>query len=361
MGNDFPRTTAQLDTQAVSLGLPASGPVNLRRPCGHSSWMHRTKLPALCFILIVLFWTGATAAYDLRISRTIGELPLEQVASRTYLIHAPLAAPNRKNEGFIANTGFVVSDDGVVVVDPGGSVQIGRKLLEKIAQVTDKPVVAVMNTHVHGDHWLGNHAIREKYPEAKIYAHEKMIERLRRGEGARWTVILEDLTGGATAGTKAVLPDIGLQGGEVLKFGSTTLRIYYQGRAHTDTDIMIEVAEDKAIFLGDIVMVGRISSQSLDADVKAQISAVEFALATDNDVYIPGHGRAGGKEVPKKALAFLSDLYASVSKYYEEGLSDYEMKDKVREDLSEYADWSGFDSIGRTIAHVYLRVEEDAF
>ena len=80
-----------------------------------------------------------------------------------------------------------------------------------------------------------------------------------------------------------------------------------------------------------------------------------------NKIYVPGHGKNGGKDVPKKALAFLSDLYASVSKYYEEGLSDFDKKEKVIEGLSEYSKWSGFESIGRVIAFTFLKVEEGSF
>jgi ribonuclease BN (tRNA processing enzyme) len=47
-------------------------------------------------------------------------------------------------------------------------------------KITNKPIVAVFNTHVHGDHWLGNQAIVERYPAVKIYAHPNMIEQANR-------------------------------------------------------------------------------------------------------------------------------------------------------------------------------------
>jgi glyoxylase-like metal-dependent hydrolase (beta-lactamase superfamily II) len=300
-------------------------------------------------------------SHEVRVPKTIGELPLKQIAPGIYLVHAPLENPNEENEGFIANTGFIVTDKGVVIIDPGSSVHIGRKLLQKIAEVTDKPVVAVFNTHIHGDHWLGNHAVVEKYPDAVIYAHERMIERLDSGEVLDWLQIMEELTKGATTGTKMYPPSIGLKGGDTLEVGEKQFNIYYKGKAHTDTDIMIEVKNDKTIFLGDIVMVGRLSSQPQDGDVMGQINAIKFARDTNNEVYVPGHGKSGGKEVPEKALAFVETLYQSVSKYYEEGLSDFEMKEQVMEDLSEYQHWSGFDSIGATISHTFLKVEEESF
>ena len=60
----------------------------------------------------------------------------------------------------ITNPAFVIGADGVVVIDPGSSVQTGEMVLRQIGQVTGLPVVAVFNTHIHGDHWLANQAIR---------------------------------------------------------------------------------------------------------------------------------------------------------------------------------------------------------
>ncbi len=300
-------------------------------------------------------------AHDVVVSPVVEALPLEQLTEHIYVVHGPVQAPNPENGGFMNNPGFIVTDDGVVVIDPGSSVQIGAAVLEKIASVTDKPVKAVFNTHVHGDHWLGNQAIRQAYPDAVIYAHERMIERVGEGDGARWIELLDRLTNGATSGTVITAPDVGLKGGETLEFGDTAIQVYFKGKAHSDNDLLFEIGRERTMFMGDVGMVTRISSQHADGDVLGHIETLQFILDTDNEVFIPGHGKSGGKEVPRLALSFHQALYDSVKRHFEAGLSDFEMRDKVIEDLAAFKDWNGFDQIGEAISHAYLRIEQDLF
>lgn len=233
------------------------------------------------------------------------------------------------------NPGFVLPLASVVVIDPGSSVQIGRRLLHGIRNITDKPVVAVFNTHVHGDHWLGNQAIRESHPHARIYAHQRMLEHVGAGAGEEWVALFSRLAEGATDGTNVTGPDIGLQGGEVISIGGLSFRIYHTGHAHSDNDIMIELPADKALFTGDIVTNQRIqSARPEDSDIFGQINAVEVALGTNSRWFLPGHGHSGGREIAEKQLIFLQQLLGAVQRYYAQGLSDFEMVEPVKKDLS---------------------------
>jgi glyoxylase-like metal-dependent hydrolase (beta-lactamase superfamily II) len=271
--------------------------------------------------------------------------------------------PDKDNKGFISNSGIVVSDEGVVIIDTGGSLQIGEMLLNKLEEVTDKPVIAVFNTHVHGDHWMGNAAIRKAYPEARIYAHERAIERLQNGEAEQWLDIFMQATDGSIEGMQIVLPDTALKGGESIEAAGNTFRIHHTGHAHTDNDIMIEYPQRKTLFAGDIVIYGSTVSGARPQDFSAtgQIEAVEYALELPVDIYVPGHGPTGGREIPEATKRFLEILYQSVQRHYDEGLADFEMRDQVAEELSEFSGWSGFDQIGRLISYVYQQVEAAEF
>lgn len=290
------------------------------------------------------------------------ELTAKQITEKVYVAHGPQAFPNPQTAGFMNNPAFIVTSAGVVVIDPGSSVQIGRKLLRVIARVTDQPIVAVFNTHVHGDHWLGNQAIQEAYPQVTIYAHQRMREHIAAGAGETWVALFKQLTEGATDGTQIVAPNTGLQGGEHIQIGATKLVIHHTGKAHSDNDIMIEVPDQSVLFTGDILANQRIqSARPQDSNIYGQIRAVEHALGTPSQWFVPGHGHTGQRRIAEQQRVFLNSLLAAVERYYEQGLSDFEMVDAVKQQLSEYQHWHNFNELGRVISYVYLNVEENAF
>jgi glyoxylase-like metal-dependent hydrolase (beta-lactamase superfamily II) len=136
----------------------------------------------------------------------VPDYPADQVAENIYVIHGPLETPNPKNQGFMNNPGFVVTSKGIVILDPGSSVQTGEMVLRAVRKCSDKPVAAVFNSHIHGDHWLGNQAVRAAHPEAPIYGHPNMIELINAGEGQNRVELMGRVTEGKTRGTEVVSP-----------------------------------------------------------------------------------------------------------------------------------------------------------
>lgn len=288
------------------------------------------------------------------------DYPVTKLSDHIYVIYAPVGEPTKENQGFRTNAVFVVTKAGVVVFDPCGSVYIGNMILKKIKTVTDKPVVAVFNTHVHGDHWLGNQAFKEANPKVSIYAHANMKKQAESGEGDRWLKLFNEATGNAVMGTKPVPPNKTVTNGEVIKFGELSFRVHYTGPAHTDGDIMIEIPEEKVLLTGDIVRVGLVGISN--ASFKGNIVAIDHALKTKSKLYIPGHGKAGDQRISKDYRQFLDTLRNTVAKHYEAGLSDFEIKPKVVKALSGYKDWVMFkENIGRLVSLTYLEIEAEAF
>jgi len=285
----------------------------------------------------------------------------EQVAEGVYVIHGPLGVPSAGNQGFMNNPAFVVTGAGVVVIDPGSSVQVGEMVLTHVRKVTGQPVVAVFDTHVHGDHWLGNQAIAEAFPDARIYAHPRMRERVEQGAGEQWLEVMMNMTEGATAGTRVVNANTPVDEGTEIRIGDVTFRILHDGKAHTDNDIMILLPERSVIFLGDNAGHGRMLRLN-DASLAGNMAALERALASGAKVFVPGHGRTGGPEAASEYRDYLVALYEGVKELFEEEISDFEMKPRLLPKLTRWKDWVDFDSlVGSHVSIAYLEVEAEAF
>lgn len=292
---------------------------------------------------------------------TLRDYPVDQVAAHTYVIHGPLGFPSVANQGFMNNPGFVVTESGVVVIDPGSSVHAGRMVLKQIRSITDKPVTHVINTHIHGDHWLGNQAIEEIYPDAVLMAHPEMIRRAHAGAAETWINLMSRATEGFTDGTRAVVPTVSTSEIGRLETGGVTFRFHAPDNAHSGTDVMIEVVQESVVFLGDNVTYKRIARMD-DASFKGSIAACKIAGGLAADVYVPGHGPTGDISLVAKFQRYLTTLYGEAERLYDEGLADYEMKPDIVKKLADYADWVNFeDEVGRHISLAVLEIEKTSF
>ncbi len=315
---------------------------------------------------IIFIWFGllsSVSAHDFKLPASLDELSLSDINGSVYVVHGRLALPDSDNLGFISNSGLVLTDKGIILFDSGGSYQVGKLIVERVRELTDKPIIAVFNSHIHGDHWLGNAAIRQAFPNVRIYAHQRAIERLNNGEAEYWQDIFKTMTDGAVGDTALVLPDRALNGNEQLSISGVSLNIHHTGHAHTDSDIMVELPKERLLFTGDIVEHGRAVSSDVPQDFSAsgQIAAIKYALELPVDTFVPGHGVSGGREIPRASLRFLEILRQSVQRNYDAGLLDYEMRDDVTQNLAEFSDWSNMDQLGKLISYVYQEIEAEDF
>ena len=295
------------------------------------------------------------------VAEELPDVAAEKVAAHTWVIHGPMSLPNPQNGGFMNNPAFVVTGAGVVIVDAGSSVAAGRMVLRQIAKVTDQPVTHVFASHIHGDHWLANQAIADAFPAAKFYAHPKLIEQAKGGQAEFWIDLMNQLTEGATKDTRALIPGEALTDLQEIKVGGITFRAYLSDFAHTRTDAMIEVVEDSLLVGGDNFLAGRMSRLD-DGSFRGNIAACERAVALGLKRYVPGHGPTGGVQTAERFCGLLKTLYGEVGKYYEQGMSDFEMKDQVVAALEPWREWGGFsEGIGKLISLAVLEVEKADF
>lgn len=294
-------------------------------------------------------------------AKAIPDYPAEKVASNTYVIHGPAGLPSPENKGFMNNPVFVITKNSVVVIDPGSSLYTGQMMLRQIRKITDKPVTHILSTHVHGDHWLGNQAFSEAYPKAVLMAHPNMIAQAKAGADKQWLKMMSSLTKGATDGTKAVIPDRAVDEAFTFKTGGMTFRVLAPRRAHSGTDIMIHIVEEKVLVLGDNVFNKRIGRMD-DATFQGNINACDIAIKLGARVYIPGHGPTGNVAIVKNFRNYLSTIYETVKSLVDEGISDFEMKPRIVAKLKAYHNWNGFKSqVGKHVSLAMLEAEKAMF
>lgn len=297
---------------------------------------------------------------------SIAAMEAATVASNVYVLHGTAQVPTPLNRAQIANLGIIVSSVGVIVVDSGTSREHGEKLLELISNITSQPIVAIFNTHIHGDHWLGNNIIHERFPDARFYAHQDMIQLARAGVGDDWLDILSQLTNGAVDGTTPYSPSVAVANGDVIAFGDTTIKVVSSSdKAHTASDLVVLVEReryDNVIFLGDIGVhhqVGRMD----DGSFTSNIEMLDQVIALDATIYVPGHGpTTKGSALTRQYRDYLKTLYTQVEYFYNEGLTDFEIKAKILPLFKTESSWEGFEAnFGKHISLVYLEIEENSF
>ncbi len=303
--------------------------------------------------------TTSTATADTGVS----DFPyaFEKVATDTWVMHGPRELPNPENKGFMNNPGIVKTSAGLVIIDPGSTVQVGEHVLAEIKKVSQQPVVATFNTHIHGDHWLANQAIKAAYPDVKIYGHTEMLVEIENGEGDHWVNLMDSMTEGASKGTIVVGPDNAVDNANVIKVGNTHFKIHHYGIAHTKTDIMIEVVENSVVFLGDNVLSLRIPRTS-DGTFAGNIATINTILESKIKTYIPGHGPTGDSAMVKKYLNYLTLVYKAAQKTFADDLDSSDVITITKETTTAYKDWHGYNDLLRPQgAQAYSEVEEAEF
>jgi glyoxylase-like metal-dependent hydrolase (beta-lactamase superfamily II) len=301
------------------------------------------------------------ACADINKAAAIPDYPADKLSDAAWVIHGPREFPNPENQGFMNNPGIVLTSAGVVIVDPGATLQSGEMVLRVLKTISDKPVVAVFNTHIHGDHWLGNQAMVAAWPKVKIYAHPEMILEARNGAADTWVDLMDTMTKGASKGTVAVLPNTEINNGDTIKIGDTHFRIYHNVHAHTKTDIMIEVVEEQLMFLGDNVTYQRIPRMG-DGNFRGSFEAIDMALTSKAKLWVPGHGPSGDVAIVRSYRDYLSGVYQAAKQAFNNNMDSSEVRAIAEKNTVAYRDWPGYDDeIGRHGVQAYAEVEAAEF
>jgi glyoxylase-like metal-dependent hydrolase (beta-lactamase superfamily II) len=278
------------------------------------------------------------------------------------------AVPAADNEGFTANAGFVVTDDGVVVYDALGTPALGYRMLLKIREVTDRPVKLVVSGHYHADHIYGLQAFRE-YTDAVILAHETAHDYFHsrtflggtEDAARRLAQRREALSNWVDEDTYIVTPDATFTEHDGFRLGGYRFELIHRGPAHSPSDTVMIVHGAGVIFSGDLIYTGRVPFLDNPAvDTANWLAGLTFleSLEQAPAFVIPGHGRAFAD--PAAGIAFTRGYIEHLRDTMGEAARDFVDFDSAyaRTDWSAYRDLPAFAETNRGNAFmVYLEME----
>jgi glyoxylase-like metal-dependent hydrolase (beta-lactamase superfamily II) len=225
--------------------------------------------------------------------------PLREIAPDVYFHEGDTALGH-------CNNGWVVMDDGVVVIDanyPSGAAIV----IPKVKATTSKPVRFVIDTHFHPDHSFGNRLWADL--GAVIVAQSGTLDELRKSGQAAWEA--SAATRPDVAASHLKLPDVIYSDFMAFDDGRHRVELRWPGVAHTRGDTLVWLPREKILFTGDVCVNGAYNYIH-DSDVDGWIKALEAAKTLGAVTVCPGHGPMGGPEIIADQQGYFIELRRGV-------------------------------------------------
>jgi cyclase len=256
-----------------------------------------------------------------------------------------------RGEGVDSNRTFIITQEGVIVIDTRTTPAEAKKALAELRKITDKPVLYTINTHYHGDHTFGN----QVFSEGKtIIAHEN-VRKLLKGQGGHDHLEMFKTFGvPGLDEVQITLPNVVYKKKMEIFLGGYHLELLHLGKGHTDGDTVVYLEALKLVIAGDLVFANSIPYVA-DGYIDSWIDSLQTLHGYDIEIVVPGHGEVGGKTTLIAMKHYLLKLRNHVKKQIEKGKSLEETKKIVSEALrAEYASWGHLERIESTVERAYM-------
>ena len=283
-----------------------------------------------------------------------GALETVAVADNVYAIVGELSNRSKENLGNNATFGLVVTSEGVVLIDPGGSFAGARQLHAAVKTVTDAPIRLVINTGGQDHRWLGNAYFRQL--GAEIIASRAAVADQRARARDQYIVLAGLLGEDTLRGTEFVHADRTFDEALEITLGDTTLELVATGGAHTPGDISVWVSGRDTVFTGDLVFTERLLGVLDVSDTGKWIAAFEAMASRRPEHVVPGHGHpATLARASADTLEYLVYLRNAVREFIDAG---GEISDVGAIDQRRFRHLVNFDLLaGRNAQAVYQQLE----
>ncbi|RUA06340.1 MAG: MBL fold metallo-hydrolase [Gammaproteobacteria bacterium] len=298
-------------------------------------------------IILLLLLGGMTTAQ--------AALKIQKVSDNVYALIGEMTDRSQENLGNNSTHGFIVTKDGVILVDSGGSYLGAQQIHQMIQKITDKPIKIVINTGGQDHRWLGNEYFHKL--GAKIISSSKTHEdQIARADFHMSK--LKRLIGKALDGTHPFYSTDTFDANKTLDFGGIHLELYYFGGAHTVGDIMVWMPSTKTMFTGDIVFNDRILGIGPAKNFQSWMHIFEKMASFKPKHIVPGHGNPSDLATAKhNTYDYLAFLKKEVGKILE---NDGSMVDISKIDQSKFSYLKNYEAFtGKNSQWVFEQMEFD--
>ena len=291
-------------------------------------------------------------------SRGDAKFEFQKVADGVY---AAVAEPAYKVN---SNTAIIESDDGLMVVDTHSKPSAARVIVDRLREMTSRPVRYVVNTHFHWDHWHGNEVYPAAYPGAEIVTNQLTREAMVRkglkriqdhvrempaeiaklkaavakasGDGERERLrtdlrLAESYHAEVTA-LQPALPTLVFEGTMKIYRRDREIHLLYLGRAHTEGDVFVYLPKEKVVVTGD-ALIGWTPYMG-DGYPEDWAGTLDRLAALDFTQIIMGHGAPTGREWLATFRGYVSDMVEAVRQEAARGATLEETQRRVTDKLA---------------------------
>ena len=292
---------------------------------------------AILAIVAAIAWSGAAFAQDLG--------PRVQKLADGVYVHT--------GKGFDSNSGIILTQEGVVVIDTGQNPIESRDIMDTVKKLTSMPVRLVINTEPHGDHTTGHYVFS---PPALVVAAADGGESMRGADRAapdriqRLAATSPEMKT-ALEGYRFIAPQIEYHDNMTINLGGKTLELMYLPRVHSESDTAVWLPAERVVFSASAFVNNQINILRPFVTIPDILAAGKKLKALNPQHVVPGHGTPGGVEIFDKGEKYYALLLERVDKAMKEGKSLDDIQKEVK--MPEYASWGSQDRMPTNIDAAY--------
>jgi glyoxylase-like metal-dependent hydrolase (beta-lactamase superfamily II) len=280
-----------------------------------------------------------------------------RVADNSYALVGDLGQRSPANLGHNMTSGFIVADEGVIVIDTGGSRANAEVIHAAIRKITGKKIIYAINTGGQDHRWFGNDYFRQQ--GAKIIASESTARDMRE-RGAEQVERIKPLLGDRFAGTQLVYPDITFAQRMTLPVKDIAIELIHTGGAHTPGDLLVWLPKHSIVFAGDTVFADRLLGIMPDSAGR-WIKSLEYLRDTlQPRIVVPGHGAVTNVDgAMRNSYDYLVFLRSAIEKRFADGAFD-PVEASQNLDQSRFSHLKNYEDLGLRSRNA-LAVAEEVF